>query len=300
MTLEDYYTAVKPKVHASWNLHDVLPKDLDFFVLLSSISTVWGNRGQANYNIGNAFQDALARYRVQNGWRAHVIDVGMILSVGYVAENKDQLVDLMRHIGAEGAREEELHAILNEMCFSGPPPQVDSNEDDGKSLSSSSLLKTQVSLGLQLPEARALAGLEPCGWMSDPLVRALHQIRTREGDETETNHHQTVNYGALLAEAASFAAACDIVYGAIAAKLIKALNITADDIDPGKPLHDMGVDSLVSVELRTWILKQLDADVAVFDLMETASMRKLAILVAGRSGLVNTSEKGEEGQGAAT
>lgn len=88
MTLEDYYTTVKPKVDASWNLHDVLPKGLDFFVLLSSISTVWGNRGQANYIIGNAFQDALARYRVRHGWRARAVDVGMILSAGYVAENK--------------------------------------------------------------------------------------------------------------------------------------------------------------------------------------------------------------------
>lgn len=285
MTLEEYYTAVKPKVHASWNLHNVLPKDLDFFVLLSSISTVWGNRGQANYNIGNAFQDALARYRVLNGWRAHVIDVGMILSVGYVAENKEELVDLMRHIGAEGAREEELHAILNEMC---EPPKV----ADGEA-GPSSLLKTQVSLGLQLPEARMLAGLEPCGWMSDPLVRVLHQIRTREGAaETE---RKTINYGALLSEAASFSAACDVVYDALADKLIKLLNISADDIDPGKPLHDMGVDSLVSVELRTWIMKQLDADVAVFDLMETSSMRKLALLVASRSGLV-TNEKSKEEQ----
>ncbi|KAK8108732.1 polyketide synthase [Apiospora sp. TS-2023a] len=213
MTLEDYCTAVKPKVDASWNLHDVLPKeDLDFFVLMLSISTVWGNRGQANYNIGNAFQDALARHSVRHGWRA-------------------------------------------------------------------------------------LAGLEPCGWMNDPLVRALHQIRPRSGDDSSHNHHhnQTVNYGALLVETPLFVVIYKVMYGAIADKLIKSLNITAGDIDPGKSLHDMGVDSLVSVELRTWILKHLDANVAVFDLMEKASIRKLAVLVVGSSGFVVTGEKGEEG-----
>ncbi|KAK7733693.1 putative PKS/NRPS-like protein biosynthetic cluster [Cytospora paraplurivora] len=280
MSLEDYYAAVRPKVQASWNLHNTLPKELDFFILLSSISTIWGNRGQSNYNMGNCFQDALARYRVLNGLKAHVLDVGMVLSVGYVAENKEDLVNLMRHIGAEGTRQEELHAILNELC--------------DPSLPVPSLLKTQVSLGLQLPEARALQGLEPCGWMADPLVRHLHQIRTGYGETgAGEGGNSAANYGLMLTAAESFEAACEVVYDAIAQKLVNALNISAGDVDPNKPLHGMGVDSLVAVELRTWILKHLDADIAVFDLMETSSMRALAALVASRSSLAV--KQGDEG-----
>lgn len=283
MSLEDYYAAVRPKVQASWNLHNALPKDLGFFILLSSISTIWGNRGQSNYNMGNCFQDALARYRVLNGLKAHVLDVGMILSVGYVAENKEDLVNLMRHIGAEGTRQEELHAILNELC--------------DPSLGVPSLLKTQVSLGLQLPEARALQGLEPCGWMADPLVRHLHQIRTGDGDAVAGDAGSSAaNYRLMLSAAESFEAACEVAYDAIAHKLVNALNISAGDVDPNKPLHGMGVDSLVAVELRTWILKHLEADVAVFDLMETSSMRALAALVAGRSSLTLAVKQDEEGK----
>ena len=60
MSLEDFQIAVKPKVQGSWNLHTLLPSDLDFFVLLSSGAGVTGNRGQANYCMGNTYQDALA------------------------------------------------------------------------------------------------------------------------------------------------------------------------------------------------------------------------------------------------
>lgn len=273
MTLQDWNTAIRPKVAGSWNLHRALPDDLDFFVLLSSIATIWGNRGQSNYSAGNSFQDALARHRVLNGQAATVLDLGMILSVGYVAENEADLVTHLRKMGAEGMREEELHAILNELCA---PSGVST---------SPSLLKSQISLGLQLPETRAVAGEEYCDWMSDPLVRHLHQIRTRSGAvETEA---QTANYGLLLAAAESPEAAAEIVYDGLKIKLVKALNISAEEVDPNKPLHGMGVDSLVAVEMRTWILRQFNADVAVFDLMEVASIRLLAMMIVTRSGFVN-------------
>lgn len=278
MTLQDWNTAIRPKVAGSWNLHHALPQDLDFFVLLSSIATIWGNRGQSNYSAGNSFQDALARHRVLNGQAATVLDLGMILSVGYVAENEADLVTHLRKMGAEGMREEELHAILNELCA---PSGVSSP---------SSLLKSQISLGLQLPETRAVAGEEYCDWMSDPLVRHLHQIRTRSGAvETEA---QTANYGLLLAAAESPEAAAEIVYDGLKIKLVKALNISADVVDPNKPLHGMGVDSLVAVELRTWILRQFNADVAVFDLMEVASIRLLAVMIVTRSGFVTQVKEG--------
>lgn len=90
-------------------------------------------------------------------------------------------------------REEELHAILNELRAPPSAPGSDRSPSNMRSL----LLKSQMSLGLQLPETRAVAGEEYCDWTSDPLVRHLHQIRTRSGAfETEA---QTVNYGSLLA-----------------------------------------------------------------------------------------------------
>jgi len=91
MTFSDFEAALKPKVQGSWNLHEALPSNMDFFVLLSSATGILGNRSQANYASGNTYQDALAKHRVSKGLPATSIDLGSILSVGYVAENKEKL-----------------------------------------------------------------------------------------------------------------------------------------------------------------------------------------------------------------
>ncbi|EKG12367.1 Beta-ketoacyl synthase [Macrophomina phaseolina MS6] len=89
MSAEHLRITVGPKVHGTWNLHDMLPKDLDFFVMLSSLAGVMGHRGQGNYGAGNIFQDYFANYRRSVGLRAMTIDIGYLLSVGFVAEHDE-------------------------------------------------------------------------------------------------------------------------------------------------------------------------------------------------------------------
>ena len=266
MTVEDWYTAIRPKVQASWNLHEILPKDLDFFILLSSSAGMAGNRGQANYNAGNSYQDALARHRVLNGLKATSLDLGMILSVGFVAENAD-LIGHLRTEGFSAMREEEFHAMLDDLC--------------NPHLEQPSLLKAQISTGFEIPEILRSKGIEEPGWMFEPLFRHLFQIRTLTGGGDSAE--ESVNYSLLLAAVESHDAATDIIYNAIVKKLCKALNIEPQDVDPSKPLHAFGIDSLVAVELRTWLLKEIGAEVAIFDIMGGGSVRTLAALVATRS-----------------
>lgn len=68
---------------------------MDFFVLLSSLSGVVGLHGQSNYACGNTYQDGLARYRTGRGEKAVSLDLGAILSVGYVAE-RERLADVLQ------------------------------------------------------------------------------------------------------------------------------------------------------------------------------------------------------------
>ncbi|RYP56728.1 hypothetical protein DL771_011667 [Monosporascus sp. 5C6A] len=86
MTHTQWEQTIMSKVNTSWNLHALLPKDLDFFVLLSSISGVIRNPGQANYTAGCTFQDALARFHARNHLRATSVDLGVVRGVGVVAE----------------------------------------------------------------------------------------------------------------------------------------------------------------------------------------------------------------------
>ena len=268
MPLEDFNAAIKPKVQGSWNLHNVLPKNLDFFVLLSSLSGVVGSRGQANYACGNTYQDALARYRVANGQKAAVIDLGMVLDVGFVAE-REALENTLRMQGHSGIQETELHAVL-EYYLDPRLPVV-------------SPLHSQVLIGIATPASLRLKNIEEPYWLRRPTFRYLHQIGRFDGSGSTSNTQSTIDVKSMLTGAESLAEAGDVVRNALVAKLSRMLALPKEDIDPTKPLHTYGVDSLVAVEIRSWFDKEIGTDVTVFEVLGNNSLGELGLVAAGRS-----------------
>ncbi|KAF5852136.1 hypothetical protein GGP41_000920 [Bipolaris sorokiniana] len=95
MSVEKWHQSLAPKVDGSWNLHQLLPRNLDFFVMLSSSTGIMGSFGQSNYTVGNTYQDALAAHRMRQGQRAHTLALSMVTGVGYVAQN-EQVQALLR------------------------------------------------------------------------------------------------------------------------------------------------------------------------------------------------------------
>ncbi|XP_069139183.1 phenolphthiocerol synthesis polyketide synthase type I Pks15/1-like [Argopecten irradians] len=67
MTMDSFKEVLLPKVLGTWNLH-LATKELllDFFVMHSSTTSVFGNAGQTNYGAANSFLDSLALYRRAN------------------------------------------------------------------------------------------------------------------------------------------------------------------------------------------------------------------------------------------
>ncbi|OAQ71933.1 thiolase-like protein [Pochonia chlamydosporia 170] len=64
ISFEDWQAATLPKVAGTWNLHNaLLDADLDFFILLGSISGAIGHPGQANYASANTFMSSFVQYR---------------------------------------------------------------------------------------------------------------------------------------------------------------------------------------------------------------------------------------------
>src|SRR4029077_20881029 len=61
---ERFSRVFEPKVYGSWLLHECTKSlDLDFFILQSSLLSLLGSAGQANYSAGNSFLDSLSAHR---------------------------------------------------------------------------------------------------------------------------------------------------------------------------------------------------------------------------------------------
>ena len=270
MTLSEFNAAVLPKVQGSWNLHDLLPKGMDFFVLLSSLSGIAGRHGQANYACGNTYQDALARHRVACGEQAVSLNLGHVLSIGYVAE-REGLTDRLHAQGYFGIEEKELHAILDYYCDPSLPVPTP--------------LHSQIITGIELPAALHARHVDVPTAMQRPLFRHLFQMEINNTGSVQ-QHEPTVSYALLIREAETFAEVGDIITDGLRAKLSRTLAIEKENIDVGRPMHVYGIDSLSAVEIRTWFKTSAGADVAVFEILGNTSIASMGLAVAAKSQFV--------------
>ena len=99
---ENFETVLWPKVLGAWHLHRATAdRDLDLFVLFSSVAGVLGNPGQANHAAANAFLDQLATHRRAHGLAGQAIAWGAWSEIGEAAEQRDRMADRFGSIGLE-------------------------------------------------------------------------------------------------------------------------------------------------------------------------------------------------------
>jgi hypothetical protein len=268
MTLDDYITAFRPKVKGSWNLHNEFTKHgrhLDFFIMLSSLAGIIGHASQSNYSAAGAYQDALARYRVGQNLPCVSIDVGIVKSVGYVAERAD-VAERMVRLGYMPLSEDQLLRVLESAILEPRSPQV--------------------LVGLQTGPGRVwdLNGESQLG--RDARFAALRHCQTMKSQKRTgsraRNDSEELTLSDRLAEATSREDAETLVSQAIAEKLSTIFMIPIGEIDPTSKLSHYGVDSLVAVELRNFVALQTAAEVSIFDILQSSSLEALASSITGK------------------
>lgn len=260
MTYDDWVAATRPKIQGSWNLHLLLPQDLDFFVFLSSSAAVMGARGQANYAAGNAFQDSLAHYRRNKNLKAVSLDLCPILSVGMVAEDEATL-DILRSSGILGMREKDFH-ILVKAALTG-------YTQDGH------VTPAQVVVGTGTGGLIKQNAVADPYWHSSPMFSIMRGVDLPPSSSNSSSNNG-VSMQDLLTASTSVKEATGIVREGLVQLFAKSMNILPADLDTSKPANAYGVDSLVAVGTRNWILKEIGVDVSVFEILSENSIGQLA------------------------
>lgn len=268
MPHSDWQEAVRPKVMGTWNLHQQLPHDLDFFVVFSSTAALAGSRGQANYAAGNAFQDAVVRHRLARNQRAIGLNFGPLAVIGAVAAQQ-RLQDQLLSDGFEMTQFDEFSTLLEwalDPTHGHPSQDPDRNQ-----------IITGLS-GVLDPRSRQKGEVY---WLNRPLFSVLRNYESATDvvtDQASVDLSQSLKSHAGRAEEGA-----SIVLEALVTKMSRALNRPATDIEPSQPIHAVGVDSLVSLEIRYWFMKEVKANLAVFDIMGAASLYDLSSLAWQKS-----------------
>ncbi|KAL8918766.1 MAG: hypothetical protein Q9208_007163 [Pyrenodesmia sp. 3 TL-2023] len=284
MTIDDYHTAIHAKVQGTWNLHrasqSVQKQPLDFFTLLSSTSGIVGKKGQANYAAANTFLDAFASYRRTLGLQANAVDLGLIVDVGYVAEQGSSLEVRFDKRQWPPIDEHTLRKILSYSVL---------QQDPTAPLNARSAAETITGIGYPLPpDALELA--------RDPRFAYLFSSRggsgrtsddaTSDGDQADQalKHFRMLHKSGATVDAATLCTACVEM---ISALVVKFLRLEARP-EPGRPLTAYGLDSLSAVELRDWIRVKVGVELTTLDITTATSLLALCEKVVAKLAATTT------------
>ncbi|PVH82728.1 polyketide synthase [Cadophora sp. DSE1049] len=276
MTYEDWVTATRPKMQGSWNLHETMPKDLDFFIFLSSSAGAIGARGQANYNSGNGFQDALAHHRRRKGLAAVSLDLGPILGAGMVAEDEATL-EMLRAAGFFGIREKDFHIIV-------AAAMTGYTEDEHRTPA-------------QLITGTGTGGGVKQNNVGDPYWyrEARMSIMSKLDLVPSSTDTDTLSMQELLSSSTTLSEASSIILEGLITLFAKSMNMLPGDLDTRKSASAYGVDSLVAVGTRNWIFRETGVDVSIFEILSESTIAEMAEDIAKKCRFLSKEiRKGED------
>ncbi len=239
MPLSAWNESVWPKVPGTWNLHELLPRDMDFFVMLSSMVGIIGNPSQTAYGAASTFQDGFAAWRNAQGLPAVSVDLGMITGIGYVAE-REGVQKTLRNQGFEEIDGPECLALVEAAMAAPRRPVHAANVVTGLGLGRHAGGDTTRALyqNTRFARARRLA--------------AMRQSADGAGSGGADNAGKAVKLRDRLRQAASFSELAAAVLAAVVGKLASLLMMRAEDVSPQRSMSHYGMDSLVAVEMRNW------------------------------------------------
>ncbi|GAW26817.1 putative polyketide synthase protein [Rosellinia necatrix] len=119
MTYAQWPEGTRSKVAVSWNLHRLMPSDMDFLIFLSSLAGIYGSSSQCNYSAGHTFQDALAQARTSAGCfngTSVSLDLGWMHDIGVISEREEYQVVRENSRDMKPVYAADLLVLLDHYC----------------------------------------------------------------------------------------------------------------------------------------------------------------------------------------
>ena len=236
-----------PKVLGALHLHratQALP--LDFFVLFSSAAALFGNPGQAAYVAANTYLGTLARARRRVGLAATCVYWGAIDDVGFLARNEKIKTALQQRMGGAALNSTAALDVLDGLLAG------DSSD-----------------LGVLTFDWSAIARFLPTAGSPKFIQQAAQARGNAHVPEDSADIQQMLQQ--LSGEALRTA-----VIGLLKGELGEVLGLSLEKIDADRPLHDMGLDSLMGAELMLALGKRFGVNLPVMALAENPTLARLA------------------------
>ena len=250
LTPERMASVLNPKARGAWLLHEATrDQPLDAFVMFSSASSVFGNPAQGNYSAANAFLDSLAHHRRALGQPALAVNWGALGGEGYVARN-ERVAEYLARIGTGLLEPREIFEVLENLLATRAPQVAGMRIDWAK--------WRQASKGAQenLLFERVLAG-------------------TAEADESGGK----VGDWRKRIDAADPAERQGIIILALQEVVGSVLRVKPESLRPEQPLTDLGLDSLMGVEIENMIESSVGVTLPPTSLLRARTIGQIAGLI---------------------
>lgn len=228
LTPDQVRRVMDPKLGGAWHLHLLTqPYPLDHFVLFSSVASVVGLPGQSNYVAANAGLDAVARYRAAHGQPALSVQWGPWAAVGLAAARADR-GDRLDGQGVGSIAPEEGWQVLGRL-----------------------LNRTATEVAVVPLNVRRWGGLHPAA--SAPFFERLLD----KGEAEDAEEHVSAGILSLLRTAETPRQRESLLHDHVRVEVGHVLRLTPDRIDLETPFKSMGLDSLMTIELRNRLQSSL-------------------------------------------
>ncbi|ORY18402.1 hypothetical protein BCR34DRAFT_596328 [Clohesyomyces aquaticus] len=275
MSVDMMQAVLRPKIDGSNNLDEIFYNDpLDFFLLLASSTIHIGNPGQSAYVISSGYLNGLVRQRRRRGLAATAVDIGRVAGLGYVESAGEHVANQLANFRVLYINETELHQVFAEAIRAGYPTTQEDGDADGVSFPEA-IVTTGLGLIRDDEEVRGPYFENP---LFSHFIVETNTFTGADADQSGNNKNNKLPILDQLAAAKTTEKGLELLQESFAAKLCSMLQVTIETTAHDTPLVELGMDSLVAVEARSWFLKNLKVDIPVLKIVGGSSLAEICEL----------------------